>query len=147
MPEGYDTYDWPDHFFPGDVPVCDVIPPDGRGVPEQVRGLFDVGARQYLVDRSNILTHVALLLPSYIVLELRRSCNQSRERLLVVDPCRRPADFLADPLAQLFTLCGHRVAYQESRYGTYNHNCRYHDYRRYHHDHNYRRYHYGTSSR
>lgn len=35
--EGYDTYDWPaEGFYPGDIPVCDVIPPDGRGVPEQV---------------------------------------------------------------------------------------------------------------
>ena len=32
---GYDTYDWPEGFYPGNVPVCDVIPPDGRGVPEQ----------------------------------------------------------------------------------------------------------------
>ena len=34
--EGYDTYDWPEGFHPGNVPVCDSIPPDGRGVPEQV---------------------------------------------------------------------------------------------------------------
>lgn len=35
MDEGYDTYAWPDYFYPGNIPVCDVIPPDGRGVPEQ----------------------------------------------------------------------------------------------------------------
>ena len=33
--EGYDTYDWPEGFYPGDLPQCGVIPPDGRGVPEQ----------------------------------------------------------------------------------------------------------------
>ena len=37
MDEGYDTYDWPEGFHPGSIPVCDSIPPDGRGVPEQVR--------------------------------------------------------------------------------------------------------------
>lgn len=36
--KGYDTYDWPEGFYPGDIPVCTSIPPDGRGVPEQVSG-------------------------------------------------------------------------------------------------------------
>lgn len=38
MAPGYDTYDWPagGDFDPGTVPVCTSIPPDGRGVPEQV---------------------------------------------------------------------------------------------------------------
>ena len=36
-PQGYDTYAWPNGFFPGNtIPVCQSIPPDGRGVPEQV---------------------------------------------------------------------------------------------------------------
>jgi len=34
---GYDTYNWPPGFYPGDVPVCGPLPPDGYGVPEQVR--------------------------------------------------------------------------------------------------------------
>jgi len=44
-PEGYDTYDWPEGFFPGNVPVCDVIPPDGRGVPEQFWNCAEVDIR------------------------------------------------------------------------------------------------------
>ncbi|KAL7486922.1 hypothetical protein ACHAW6_012519 [Cyclotella cf. meneghiniana] len=33
---GYDTYNWPAGFYPGDIPVCSQpLPPDGRGVPEQ----------------------------------------------------------------------------------------------------------------
>lgn len=34
--KGYDSYAWPEGFRPANVPVCEVIPPDGRGVPEQV---------------------------------------------------------------------------------------------------------------
>ena len=37
MGEGYDTYDWPEGFYPGGtVGACASIPPDGRGAPEQV---------------------------------------------------------------------------------------------------------------
>ena len=33
---GYDTYNWPNGFYPGNIPVCDQpLPHDGRGVPEQ----------------------------------------------------------------------------------------------------------------
>jgi hypothetical protein len=33
---GYDTYDWPDGFYPGNLPTCtQPLPEDGRGVPEQ----------------------------------------------------------------------------------------------------------------
>jgi chitinase len=33
---GYDSYNWPDDFYPGNIPVCSQpLPPDGRGVPEQ----------------------------------------------------------------------------------------------------------------
>lgn len=33
---GYDTYDWPAGFYPGNLPVCSQpLPEDGRGVPEQ----------------------------------------------------------------------------------------------------------------
>lgn len=33
---GYDTYDWPDGFYPGNLPTCSQpLPEDGRGVPEQ----------------------------------------------------------------------------------------------------------------
>lgn len=33
---GYDTYNWPADFYPGNIPVCSQpLPPDGRGVPEQ----------------------------------------------------------------------------------------------------------------
>ena len=35
MDEGYDSYDWPEGFHPGNVAACGVLPPDGRGVPEQ----------------------------------------------------------------------------------------------------------------
>jgi len=36
MHVGYDTYNWPVGFHPGDLPVCGPLPPDGNGVPEQV---------------------------------------------------------------------------------------------------------------
>jgi len=33
---GYDTYNWPDGFYPGNLPMCtQPLPEDGRGVPEQ----------------------------------------------------------------------------------------------------------------
>jgi hypothetical protein len=33
---GYDTYDWPPGFYPGNLPTCtQPLPEDGRGVPEQ----------------------------------------------------------------------------------------------------------------
>ena len=33
---GYDTYNWPDGFYPGNLPTCtQPLPHDGRGVPEQ----------------------------------------------------------------------------------------------------------------
>jgi len=42
--EGYDSYDWPADFYPGDdVSTCGQIPPDGRGVPEQVCGYYLYG--------------------------------------------------------------------------------------------------------
>jgi hypothetical protein len=34
---GYDQYNWPIGFHPGNVPTCGPLPPDGNGVPEQVR--------------------------------------------------------------------------------------------------------------
>ena len=43
MDEGYDTYNWPVGFHPGNIPICTVIPPDGRGTPEQVRIVFEWG--------------------------------------------------------------------------------------------------------
>ena len=41
LPEGYDTYNFPEYFYPdgegSGISMCDTIPPDGRGWPEQVR--------------------------------------------------------------------------------------------------------------
>jgi len=34
-PEGYDEYDFPEHFEPGNLDPCDEIPEDGNGKPEQ----------------------------------------------------------------------------------------------------------------
>lgn len=39
-PKGYDSYDFPADFNPGSVSECGAIPPDGRGVPEQVSDYY-----------------------------------------------------------------------------------------------------------
>jgi len=43
--EGYNTYAWPEGFYPGDLPVCQSIPPDGRGVPEQFWNCAEVAIK------------------------------------------------------------------------------------------------------
>ncbi len=57
--EGYDTYDWPEGFNPGNVPVCDVVPPDGRGVPEQVCAFSSLHFISLALHVPN--SHVSLL--------------------------------------------------------------------------------------
>ena len=40
---GYDTYNWPTGFYPGNIPVCSQpLPPSGRGVPEQFWNCVEV---------------------------------------------------------------------------------------------------------
>ena len=43
LPEGYDQYNWPEGFYPGDLPTCGPLPPDGDGVPEQFWNCIEVG--------------------------------------------------------------------------------------------------------
>ena len=43
--DGYNTYAWPEGFYPGDLPVCQSIPPDGRGVPEQFWNCAEVAIK------------------------------------------------------------------------------------------------------
>ena len=40
MHVGYDRYNWPSGFHPGNLSQCGPLPPDGNGVPEQVREII-----------------------------------------------------------------------------------------------------------
>jgi chitinase len=47
MDEGYDQYDWPPNFYPGNIPMCTLpLPADGRGVPEQFWNCAEVSISQ-----------------------------------------------------------------------------------------------------
>ena len=46
LPAGYNTYAWPEGFNPGSqLPACDLIPPDGRGIPEQFWNCAEVAVK------------------------------------------------------------------------------------------------------
>jgi hypothetical protein len=46
LPVGYNTYAWPEGCNPGSqLPACGLIPPDGRGVPEQFWNCAEVAVK------------------------------------------------------------------------------------------------------
>eukprot|EP00956_Cyclotella_meneghiniana_P004470 scaffold5504_cov53-Cyclotella_meneghiniana.AAC.10 len=65
---GYDTYNWPNGFYPGNIPVCDQpLPHDGRGVPEQfwncVSGVI-VEKQNHIVPKPHVARAiVGMILP------------------------------------------------------------------------------------
>jgi len=42
LPEGYNDYDWPEGFYPGNSDTCGPLPVDGNGVPEQFWNCVEV---------------------------------------------------------------------------------------------------------
>lgn len=68
LPEGYDTYDFPEYFYPdgegSGISMCDTIPPDGRGWPEQFWNCAEVSITTTSGTSSPTVSPLPTALPS-----------------------------------------------------------------------------------